>query len=156
VVVRHRNALAVLEARPLRAEELALPATPLGFVVASAEPPTPEPTEIDDAPTAPIEAGPFLTRAERLAQAVEAAQRAVAGLRMLERMPLSSRETVFASVGDVRRTLAQVRRCLRAFGAEMRVLEDESRELVVAVFERRRSERVEDLADGAWHRAEEE
>jgi len=154
VVVRHRNALTVLEARSLRAEELALPATPLGFFVAAAEPPIPEPTAIDDAPTAPLEAGPFLTRAERLAQAVEAAQRAVAGLRMLERMPLASRETVFAGVGDVRRTLAQVRRCLRAFGAEVRVLEDESRELVVAVFERRRNERVEDLTDGAWHRAE--
>jgi len=92
-------------------------------------------TAIDDEAT--VRVNRERSRAERLDETMDAAHRAVAALRVLERMPLSSRDAIVAGVGDMTRTLARVRRCLRALGSELSALEAESRELVVAVLGRR-------------------
>jgi len=95
------------------------------------------PTEIDEEPTAPIDRS--AARSERMDQALDAAYEAIATLRALERVPSAPpREAVLGAVGDMARTLAKVRRCVRALSAELGALESESRELVVAVFEQRR------------------
>jgi len=86
-------------------------------------------------------------QSERLAERVDAAHRALAHLRALERMPLLHRDAIDSAVGDVARTLAHVRRSLRALGAELSALESEGRELVGRVFERRARHR-----DGAGGR----
>lgn len=94
--------------------------------------------EIDDDATVRVSRG--RSRAERLDETMDAANRAVSALRVLGRMPLPPRDAVVGGLSDVTRTLAKVRRCLRALSSDLSALEVESRDLVVAVLGRCREQ----------------
>jgi hypothetical protein len=93
--------------------------------------------DVTTAAPAPAVTSSVRAQADRLAERIEAAHRALGRLRALDRLPLTQREALEAAVGDVARSLSHVRRSLRALGAELGTLEADGRALVARVFERR-------------------
>lgn len=134
-MVSRRELLARLDAAIAARPSPAI-ATVLGFDVAG-DADAPVTVDVDVA-TQPARSAPAPhAQALRLGERLDAAHRALAHLDTLDRMPLVTRDALDAEVADVARTLAHVRRSLRALGAELSALERDGRALVGRAFERR-------------------
>lgn len=77
-----------------------------------------------------------IAEAERIAERMASAHRALAHLRALEGMPVVDRDAIDGAIGDVARALAEARQSLRTLGAELSVLESDGGALVGRVFAR--------------------
>lgn len=134
-MVKRRDAMEALKRGLNAASPSAVAvATALGFDIAKLDAIAPEPL-IDDDTRVHVAAG-VRAQAERLADRFEAAHRALAKLRSVQRLPLASREALTAAVGDLTRSLALLRRTLRAFSADLSALESDGRGLVTRAYRR--------------------